>query len=138
MRNPENPEGEPEAVWNAHRSPVVDMKAIAMVLEKDDQGKNKASNATEERGDAPPAVGVVKPGVVGSVAWTAGRYSRGSCDKQGCGIECRGCSLTSTRILYFYTNFGLRNHVSFLWSRGSCGKKAVAKKAEAVPRRHFI
>ena len=57
MRNPENPEGELEAVWNAHRSPVVDMKAIAMVLEKDDQGKNKASNAAEERGDAPHKFG---------------------------------------------------------------------------------
>ena len=45
-----------------------------MALEKDDQGNNKESHAAEERGDTPPAVGVVKPGVVGSPAWTAGRY----------------------------------------------------------------
>ena len=50
------------------------MKALAMALEKDDQGNNKESHAAEERGDTPPAVGVVKPGVVGSPAWTAGRY----------------------------------------------------------------
>ena len=74
MRNPKNPEKEPEAVWNAHCSPVVDLKAIVMALEKDDQGKDKASNATEERGDAQPAVGVVKPGVVGTLVWAAGRY----------------------------------------------------------------
>ena len=44
-----------------------------MTLEKVDQGKDKASNAAEERGDAQPAVGVVKPGVV-DLGVTAGRY----------------------------------------------------------------
>ena len=48
---------------NAHCSPVVDL-SIAMALEKDKQDKGKASNAAEEREDSPPAVGVVKPGVV--------------------------------------------------------------------------
>ena len=117
---------------NAHCSPVVDLKAIAMALEKDNQDKDKASNTAEERGDAPPAVGVVKSGVVGSAAWTAGRYvakdgqrfriGRGfetmlvfdgqgaPAAKKGCDKKGRGCSpktlyLTSTRILYFYTNF---------------------------------
>ena len=117
---------------NAHCSPVVDLKAIAMALEKDNQDKDKASNTAEERGDAPPAVGVVKSGVVGSAAWTAGRYvakdgqrfriGRGfetmlvfdgqgaPAAKKGCDKKGRGCSpktlyLTSTRILYFHPNF---------------------------------
>ena len=53
MRNSENLEGEPEAVWNVHCGPVVDFKAILKALEKEDQGKDKASNATEEGGGMP-------------------------------------------------------------------------------------
>ena len=41
MRNPENPEGELEAVWNAHRSPVVKMKDITIALEKTIKAKTK-------------------------------------------------------------------------------------------------
>ena len=66
--------GARSTVSNFHRSPVVDMKAIAAALEKTIKAKKQKNAAEGGRGDAPPAVAVVKPGVVGSAAWTGGRY----------------------------------------------------------------
>ena len=51
-RNPEGSDGEPEAVLNARRVPVVDLKLITKALETDDQGKDKIKNAG--RNEIPP------------------------------------------------------------------------------------
>ena len=43
--NPKGSNGDPEAVWNPLRVPVVNLKLIAKALEKEDQGKDKTKNA---------------------------------------------------------------------------------------------
>ena len=50
------------------------MTAIAAALEKTIKAKKQKNAAEGGRGNAPPAVAVVNSGVVGSAAWTWGRY----------------------------------------------------------------
>ena len=68
--------------------------------------------------------------------------AQGLLRQKGCGIKCRGCSTktlysTSTKILYFCTIFGLRKHVSFLWSRGSCDNKSCGKEGRVCCPKTF-
>ena len=119
MRNLKNPEGsEKQCGMPIIVQLYLDMKAIAAALEKDDQGK-KTRNATEERGDAPPAAGVVKSGVVGSEAWTAGRYVA----KDG---------------QRFRIGRAFKTTLVFCGPGDPASKKAATLNYEAVPRRDSI